>query len=74
MASDARVAAALGVTGVELPTAGVPFAEPPLPVARCTVRTVDGVAGERPPIPCTARGVELAPLSMLTCRARGVVS
>jgi hypothetical protein len=72
--SDARVAATLGVMGVEFPTMGVPFWEPPLPVARCTLRTVEGVAGERPPTPCGARGVVLAPLSMLTCLARGVVS
>jgi hypothetical protein len=68
------VAAALCMRGVEDPTIGVPLEEPPLPVARRVVRTVDGVAGERPPTPCGARGVVLAPLSTLTCLARGVVS
>jgi hypothetical protein len=73
--SDAKVAAALWVRGVELePATGVPFEEPPLPDVRCVVRTVDGVAGERPPVPCGARGVVLAPLSTLACLARGVVS
>jgi hypothetical protein len=61
-------------SAVELPTRGAPVDEPPLPVARCVVRTVDGVAGERPLPPCGARGVVLAPLSTLTCLARGVVS
>jgi hypothetical protein len=72
--SEARFAAALGAMGVELPTTGVPFAEPLLPDAWCMVRAVEGVAGERPVNPCGARGVVLAPLSILTCLARGVVS
>lgn len=74
MLSETSVAAALWVRGVEVPATGVPFEEPPLPEVRCAVRTVDGVAGERPPTPCCARGVVLAPLSTLTCRFRGVVS
>jgi hypothetical protein len=46
MFSETSVAAALCVSGVEVPATGVPFEEPPLPEVRCAVRTVDGVAGE----------------------------
>jgi len=75
MLSEARVAAALCVRGVELPATGVPFDEPPLPDVRCAVRTVDGVVGERGPSPCGggARGVVLEPLSWLVRLVRGVV-
>jgi hypothetical protein len=72
--SDADAAAALGAMGAGFLAEGVPFAEPPLPDARWALRTVEGVAGERPPTPCGARGVVLAPLSTLICLARGVVS
>jgi hypothetical protein len=72
--SEANIAAALWIMGVEFPTTGVPFCEPPLPEAWCMARTVDGVAGDRPPAPCGARGVVLAPLSILACLTRGVVS
>lgn len=71
--SDARVAAALGEIGVEFPTTG-DFPLDPLLLGCCTVRTVEGVAGERPPTPCGARGVILPLLSTLRCFARGVVS
>lgn len=69
--SDAGAAVAFGEVDPEFPTTGVPLAELPLRW-RCAVRTVEGVAGERPP--CGARGVVLAPLSTLACLARGVVS
>jgi len=74
MFSETSVAAALWVKGVEVPATGVPFEEPALPDVRCEVRTVDGVVGERMELPCGARGVVLAPLSTLTCFARGVPS
>lgn len=73
IASEATRAATLGVMG-EFVTTGIAFCEPPLPDGWCEARTVDGVAGERPPTPCGALGVVLAPLSTLVCLARGVVS
>lgn len=72
--SDTKVAAALVVRGVELFITGVPRGGVLLPDARCAVRTVDGVAGERPGTPWVARGVVLALSSAPVCLARGVVS
>lgn len=73
--SEAIVAAVLGETGAEFPRTGdTPLFEPSLPGCCCIVRTVEGVAGERPPTPCGALEVVLAPLSTLICLARGVVS
>jgi hypothetical protein len=51
------------------------FFELALPGCCWMVRTVEGVAGERPPgNACGALGVLLPPLSMLMCFALGVVS
>lgn len=65
-------AALSGIIG-EVMNSGVALWEPPLPADLCALRTVDGVDGERPSLPCGALGVILPPLSMLTCFARGVV-